>query len=138
MEGLALGSYFMQNNARIGGILSIVAGGFGILGAGMAFFGIYMFRFMFGQSYMYGAFQPPGDIFNFMAIFYAVIGLFLALLGVLAIVGGIFALKKKNWGLALAGAITSAVVFFPCGIAAVIFVTLGQPEFAVSGPALPE
>lgn len=128
----------MQNNAKVGGILSIVSGGFGILGAGGAFFAIYMFRLMFSQSYWYGAAQPPGAFFTVITIYYVVIGLFLAILGVMAIVGGIFALKRKLWGLALAGAITSAVVFFPCGIAAVIFVTLGQPEFAAAGPAPPE
>ena len=70
-----------------------------------------------------------------MVVFYAAIGLLFALVGVLGIVGGIFAIKKKRWGLALAGAIAGTVTFFPCGIPAIIFVTLGKPEF--SAPETP-
>jgi len=55
-----------------------------------------------------------------------------ALFGILAIVGGIFALRKKIWGLALAGAIIS--IFSPymilLAIAAIVFVALSREEFA--------
>jgi hypothetical protein len=49
---------------------------------------------------------------------------------VLAIVGGAFALKKRHWPLALAGAIAGTITFFPCGIPAIIFVSLGKEEFS--------
>jgi hypothetical protein len=69
------------------------------------------------------------DIMNVMYIIYGVMGIGLALLGVLAIIGGVFALKRKHWGWALAGAIASTITFFPCGIAAIIFVTKGHLDF---------
>lgn len=63
-------------------------------------------------------------------------GVGMALIGVLAIVGGVFALKVKHWGWALAGAIAATIVFFPCGIAAVILVTKAHPDF--QKPVQPE
>ncbi len=58
------------------------------------------------------------------------VGLPLLLLGVVAIVGGIFALKRKAWGLALAGGICA---LFPpyslLGILAIVFIALSKEEF---------
>jgi hypothetical protein len=39
------------------------------------------------------------------------------------------AIKKKAWGLALAGAIASSMSFYYVGIAAVVLVAMAQPEF---------
>ena len=50
--------------------------------------------------------------------------------GIIAIVGGVFALKRRVWGLALAGAICALVPGFILGILAIIFVSLGKDEFA--------
>jgi len=54
------------------------------------------------------------------------------LLSIVAIVGGVFALRRKIWGLALAGAIVS--IFLPymilLAIAAIVFVALSKKEFA--------
>jgi hypothetical protein len=60
----------------------------------------------------------------------------MALIGALGIVGGVYAIKKKHWALALAGAIAGTVTFFPCGIPAIIFVSLGKEEFT-AGEQLP-
>jgi TM2 domain-containing membrane protein YozV len=85
-------------------------------------------------------------------------------LGVIAIVGGIYALKRKSWGLALAGSICSVIgceifrlvplfiswvhsshayLFEPpiLGILAIIFVVLGKGEFkakALAGDISPK
>ena len=79
---------------------------------------------------------PPIEFFTIMSVFYGVVGLSLLLIGVLGIVGGVSALKKKRWGLALAGAIAGTFTFFPIGIPAIIFVAMAKPEF--STPNLPE
>jgi len=123
----------MGNNAKVGGILSIVSGGFGVLGIGWAVLWIYMSTLMFDlpQEPMTPAF--PQEMFQIMTIIYGGMGLILALIGALAIVGGVFALKKKHWALALAGAIAGTVTFFPCGIPAIIFVSLGKEEFTAGG-----
>ena len=59
---------------------------------------------------------------------WVIIGGCVGILGIVAIVGGISAIRKKRFGLSLAGAICalpSAIL----GILAVIFVSLGKREF---------
>jgi len=48
-------------------------------------------------------------------------------LGAVAITGGVFALKRKLWGLALAGSICT---FGVLGILSIIFVSIGKKEFS--------
>ena len=121
----------MQNNAKVGGILSIIAGAFGVFWLiGTVFMIIIMLFVMTDSSmYYYNGGPTPDVAFNIILTVYAVIGGFFTLVGVLGIVGGVFALRRKNWGLALAGAIAGTLVFFPCGIPAIIFTALGKPEF---------
>ena len=121
----------MGNNAKVGGILSIVSGAFGIIYLGWMILMIWMFNFMFTMPQTQYPMTPefPQEMFQIMAIFYGAMGLIMALIGALGIVGGVFAIKKKHWALALAGAIAGTVTFFPCGIPAIIFVCLGKEEF---------
>jgi hypothetical protein len=120
----------MGNNAKVGGILSIVSGGFGVLGLAWMVLWIWMFNFMI-TSVPQQPMDPelPQEMFLIMAAIYGGIGLILALIGALGIVGGVYAIKRKHWGLALAGAIAGSATFFPCGIPAIIFVCLGKDEF---------
>ena len=53
-------------------------------------------------------------------------------LGVVALIGGIHALRRRRWGLALAGAICAALPGMPLGlpgIAAIVFISLTKEEF---------
>jgi hypothetical protein len=61
------------------------------------------------------------------------------IISLLAIIGGIFALKKKVWGLALAGSICSILTIWGwfMGIASVIFVSLSHCEFNQNNPLFP-
>jgi hypothetical protein len=61
---------------------------------------------------------------------WVMIGGFLCALGIVAIVGGVSAIKGKRFGLSLAGAMCSLPSVF-LGILAVIFVALGRREFGV-------
>jgi len=61
-----------------------------------------------------------------------IIGGCVGILGIVAIVGGISAIKRKKFGLSLAGAIC-ALLSGLMGILAVIFVTLGKREFGTVG-----
>ena len=50
----------------------------------------------------------------------------------LALIGGIYALKRRKWGLALAGSIAAIFASMPLpflGIAATIFIVLSRKEF---------
>jgi hypothetical protein len=123
----------MENKARIAGILSIVSGAFGVLGLGWALVGLFMMGSMFRGGVM--PYSPPREFFTIITVIYVFMGICSLILGVLAIIGGIFAIKKKKWGLALAGAIAGTVTFFPCGIPAIILISMAkQAEFSTPQP----
>jgi len=52
-----------------------------------------------------------------------------AVFGVLAIVGGIYALRRKKWGWALAGSIAALFPYILFGALAIIFTVLSKEEF---------
>lgn len=56
----------------------------------------------------------------------AILALFL---GILAIIGGAFALQRKNWGWALAGSICALSPTFLLGLVAIILTTVSRNEF---------
>ena len=119
----------MKERALIGGILSIVGGGFGVLiGAGIALFAFLLLNTIFNGPSFRGN-VPPDDFLLVMKLVYGGMGFFDVLVGALAVVGGVMAVKRKNWGMALAGAIAASVTFYPVGITAVIFVSMSQPDF---------
>ena len=49
--------------------------------------------------------------------------------GILALVGGIYAVQRKRWGWALTGSICALVPTFVLGLAAVILTVLSRDEF---------
>lgn len=113
-----------QNKSRttwkptVGGILSIIAG---------------TFAFITGLVAIHRAEVVARIIWHPRWEIVAVLSL---VLGIVAIIGGIFALRRRVWGLALAGAICA---LFPphvsvLGILAIIFVTLSRSEFDQSAP----
>jgi hypothetical protein len=53
----------------------------------------------------------------------------LLVISLLAIIGGSFAINKKNWALALTGAVFSIVPMQVIGILAVIFIVISKKEF---------
>jgi hypothetical protein len=125
----------MTNNAKVGGVLSIVAGAFGVL-AMFLWMLVGILILVAGNiegGYYYDTMRPE-TMMTIAAVFYFIMGIGSVILGALAIVGGVFALKRKYWGWALAGSIASVFTFFPCGIPAVIFTALGRPEFASNAP----
>lgn len=124
----------MNNNARIGGILSIVSGAMGALyglfvaAMGIFFSAVFPMMSRFDRSFSQSPFPVEGFTMIF-AIVYGVMGLGIVMVGALAIVGGVFAMKKRYWGVALAGSIAGTYVFFPCGIASTIFISMAKGEF---------
>ena len=124
----------MKGYSLIGGVLSIVSGSFGILGLGMSILFTLLIR---------ASINDPGSESNFSTSDYQVVAIVLitfgvisALIGVLGIIGGISACRRRIWGLALAGAIASTITFFPCGVAAIVFISMGKSEYK-SEPRIP-
>jgi len=129
----------MSNYARIGGILTIVSGIFFVFPFMMGIFYALMPQFI-GAAIQN---QPPvtgepnltPEFFLLFTIIGVTMCLFFVLLGALAVTGGVFALKKKHWAVALSGAVAGTLLFYPCGIAGTIFVSMGRPEFAAGESA---
>ena len=100
------------------GILSIVSGASGVV------FGL-VIALVGGSAAWYTG--VPFFVPRIMTL----IGAPMVVLGVLALVGGIYAVRRELWGLALAGAI-GAFLIPPTsilGILAIIFVVMGKGEF---------
>ncbi len=100
------------------GVLSIVAGAIDvIIGAVILIAGGIALQFLelTGMEWAMGLIMAIGPIW--------------IVLGIVAIVGGVYALKRRLWGLALAGAICAVSGFWLLGILAIIFVAMGKGEF---------
>jgi len=64
----------------------------------------------------------------------AVFGILWLACGIVAIIGGIFALQRRHWGLALAGAICALIPPATLlGIVSTVFVALSRDEFDAGG-----
>ncbi len=121
-----------MQKATTGGILTIVSSAIGIL-TGL----FYLIYPIWMSSLLSSIESEPGyygdrALDSVMALTWAIFiafFLFYLILGGLGIAGGIAAIKKKAWGLALAGAIAASLSFYWTGIVAVIFVSMAQPEF---------
>ena len=110
---------------KVAGILDIVSGSFGLF-----------LSFMMALWFAFFSIFLPCDAtelsdlpMSIMAIFMIPWTIFMFAAGILAIVGGIYALKRKNWGLALAGSIAAFFGSSPLGVAAIIFTALSKAEF---------
>ena len=101
-----------------GGILTL-------LSAAMAIFG--------AMNYAVGYIDKPGigkgDIPPFVPSIIFGVPLMSIVIGVLAIAGGIFAIRRKSWKWALTGAIAGALSLLPLGIAAIVLVAMSRDEF---------
>jgi hypothetical protein len=112
-----------------GGVLSIVGGAFEMI------FGAVVTALTI-SGVIPGVFHlpwwMPGNRFEIHIMpSFTYLGVPLLVLGIIAIVGGVSALKRKSFGLSLAGAIC-ALCAFPShilGLLAVIFVALRKREF---------
>jgi hypothetical protein len=112
---------------QVAGILSIVGGTIGLMGS----FGILIAITAIGAGrHWAGGWTDNWDwqVGNVIPILWA-IGIPMFLCSLTSVVGGIFAVQRKLWGLALAGSITA---FFPVwifGLMATIFTAISKDEF---------
>ena len=112
-----------------GGILSIIGGALEVIG------GVIIAVLTIGIRILLRlALLPfhPGDWFErilpVLPTWLIIVGVPILVLGIIAIVGGISAIRRKSFGLSLAGAIC-ALPSNILGILAIIFVALGKREF---------
>jgi len=106
--------------STIAGILDIVCGALAFVGVLFMTIGIIILA---NDPYRHG--PDELDPLVFVVPFAAAA----AILGTLAIAGGIYALRRKRWGMALTGAIAALLPWTAMGIAALILTVLSRDEF---------
>jgi hypothetical protein len=114
-----------------GGILSIIGGALEVIGGGIAAVAVIVLRVLFGLEVL--PFHPGVwfvRVITLAPFWWIVVGVPIFALGIVAIVGGISAIRRKMFGLSLAGAIC-ALPSGILGILAIIFVSLSKKEFRV-------
>lgn len=100
----------------VAGILMLVSAGLKLL----AILGLLSFGFF--------AVAPP-SMPRFGALVFLSALIPLLAITALAVVGGVFALLRRRWGWALAGAIATILPFDLLGVAATVLVALSREEF---------
>ena len=79
----------------------------------------------------YGSIATLGIISgDWWGFFLLQVGFLLIPTSIIAIVGGIFSIRRRKWWMALTGSIAAIICFLFLGIPAVIFVTQSKREFA--------
>jgi len=111
----------------VAGILDIVSGSVGLI----AVSGLIIAIGVTGGFYIPGAEQIP----KFVPSLLTGIAVPLAILSILSLVGGIYAVQRKKWGLVLAGSISAIFASIPLlgglpvGITATVLTTFSKNEF---------
>jgi hypothetical protein len=108
------------------GVLNIIAGILGIIGAIGMFIG-----FSFITNYWnFGGVEIEFEAFpRFVENIILGLAIPSLIIAILALVGGIFAVQRKQWGLALAGSIAAILSLFPLGIASTVLTAISKEEF---------
>jgi len=112
-----------------GGVLSIIVGAFEVIGGGvMVALVCLRMPFMLWLLQCLPRFGGACSMAD-CPIWLIIVGGLLLVLGIIAIVGGVSAIRRKSFGLSLAGAICALIPLNLLGLLAVIFVYLGKREF---------
>ena len=111
-----MGKTWMPKTA---GILGIIAGAFGVLSIAGFYALATVLHFM----------APSKEAPQWVLIIILALLIIRLLIDILAIVGGVFCIRKKAWGLSLAGSIAAALSSWVLGIPALIFVIMGKNQF---------
>ena len=110
------------------GILTILAGSSGI-GGGVLII-LYGGLLGLGGALAEVLGENVGMIVALVAGIVGVYGLAIIVIGIIAIISGIYMLRRRYWGLALTGAILATICSSLPGILAIIFISLSKEEFS--------
>ena len=120
----------------VAGVLQIVSGVCAFIGAGAVAFSAAMFQWVPDMQEE----DVPVDLLTWLVVSLA---LFLGLLAAVGIIGGVFSVRRRGFGWAMAGSISALFTVMLLGVAALILVLVGEREFAgraapASGPPAPQ
>lgn len=110
----------------VSGILDIVSGAIGMVG------GIY---FVIFSSLLRGIQEylkvDPSIIKSIEQVISSIIALpfILVFAGIIAIIGGVYALQRRIWPFALIGAVFSFILFWPFGLSSIVITSMSREEF---------
>jgi len=79
-------------------------------------------------SYSMGLEGEPSS--SFVTIFIITLGTAALILGMVSTLGGICSIKRRLWGIALAGSISTFIYLLVFGIPAIIFTVMSKEEFS--------
>jgi hypothetical protein len=113
------------SKATIAGILDLASGVSGLIGGAV----LVGFGLLAGAIIASAAPPDAGPVALIPGAVLVPLGVLLFLSGVIAVAGGVAAIRRRSWLLVIAGAVASLVVFLPLGIPALIFTVLAEPEF---------
>ena len=102
------------------GVLSIIAGVIGLF-QGIALAAAVR---IVGMDFIYELWMAGVPLIGFW-----IAAIILIAIGIVAIIGGIFALRRRVWGMALTGAICSVPSIWILAIPAIIFIAMSKREF---------
>lgn len=105
------------------GILCIIAGALGIIGVLI----VLLIATVMGVA---NTLIPDVDIPKWVAPLIGAIAVPRLCLDILSLVGGVYAVKHRKWGVALAGGIAALFSFFFFGVASLVFLIVGKKEFS--------
>jgi len=106
--------------STVAGILDIISGATGFL--------VGLVLVIVGLVWGYFTIAGPKGLFIPPMIFW-IVGSVSIIFGVIAVVGGVYALQRKVWVLALAGSIFAFSCCRPLGIATIVLTALSKHEF---------
>jgi hypothetical protein len=118
------------SKATVAGVLSLIAGASAILGGVvLATLGI------IGSGALVLVHDPelPQLVKLLPLLFFYTLALLLFVSGGVAVAGGMSALQRRSWGMALAGSIAAVLCVLPLGAIAVILLVMGEAEFRRPG-----
>ena len=106
----------------VAGILDIVVGAGGL---------VLVLLLIIAITITGGAFDIPGieAVPDFVPWLLTLIAIIAAAFNALILMGGIYAIQRRKWGLALAGSIAAFITSNVLGVCAIIFTALSKDEF---------
>jgi hypothetical protein len=113
-----------------GGVLNIVVGVLGIIGSLTC--GVFAVLLNTAQVTLTSHINDPEAIPFLIAVLWICFAFFLVT-SIISIIGGVFAIRRKCWGWALAGSICSVLCSNIIGVIALIFIIMGKKEFDGQG-----
>lgn len=110
----------------VAGVLEIVAGVCAFIGTAAVIFAVALINYL-------PEVQEEDVPVELLTGFLVCIGIGLAILGLVGVIGGIFAVRRRGFGWAMAGSIAALFTATPLGVIALILVLVAEREFGGRG-----